>query len=92
MLLDHAIRVQLTSSHLIVTIGSECQDRVEMPARLLKKGSELKLVIDAEAAGRRSLPIPLLLKLMAHARRAQEALLFPGLPEPARVRLQQGTT
>jgi len=80
ILLDHAVRVQLTSSELVVSIGSEAQDRVKLPARLLKKGSELKLVIQTDGTAPAA-PDPVLLKLMAHARRAQEALLT-GTPDP----------
>jgi DNA invertase Pin-like site-specific DNA recombinase len=80
ILLGHAVRVQLTSSELIVSIGSEGQDRVTLPARLLKKGSELKLVVGTDGPAPAA-PDPVLLKLMAHARRAQEALLT-GTPDP----------
>jgi len=53
---------------------------VKLPARLLKKGSELKLVIQTDGTPPAS-PDPVLLKLMAHARRAQEVLLT-GMPDP----------
>ncbi len=75
VLLDEEVRVQVTASELIVRVGVE-EGQFRLPARLLKRGSELKLVLDGETSS--GAPDPVLLKLLTHARLAQQAVISGG--------------
>lgn len=80
ILLENDVRVQLGSSEIIVSVGHRLENRVKIPARLARRGNELKLVLrpdDGEAAN----PDPVLLKLISHAALAQQAALT-GEPDP----------
>jgi DNA invertase Pin-like site-specific DNA recombinase len=80
ILLENDVCVQLGSEEMVVSFGNEPGDHIEIPARLARRGNELKLVLrsdEAEAAD----PDPVLLKLISHAALAQQAALT-GEPDP----------
>ena len=80
ILLENDVRVQLGSSNIVVSIGDDPEDRIEMTGRLARRGNELKLVLrsdEAEVAD----PDPVLLKLISHAAVAQQVALT-GEPDP----------
>jgi hypothetical protein len=80
ILLEHKVGVQLGSSSVIVTIGSDEIQEISITASLAKKGSELKLVVEGNDREPRQ-PDPVLLRLVSHARLAQQTLLT-GEPDP----------
>ena len=73
LLLEYGVRVQLTAFELHVAIGNTDDHHVHLPARLLKRGSELKLVVQADSS-LPAAPNPVLLKLLSQAHLAQQAL------------------
>ena len=80
VLLENQVRVRLGSSEVIVSIGEGPEDWIAIPARLGRRGNELKLVLppdEVEAAD----PDPVLLRLISHAVLAQQAALT-GEPDP----------
>lgn len=74
ILLENEVTVQLRSSEIIVRFGTEADDQIQIPATLGRRGNELKLVLSADGAAPAT-PDPVMLKLIAHARAAQEATL-----------------
>jgi site-specific DNA recombinase len=72
--LQNEVTVQLKSSEIVVRFGSGLDDHVQIPAHLARRGSELKLVVSPDAAAPTA-PDPGMLKLVTHARLAQEAAL-----------------
>lgn len=80
ILLENDVHVQLGSSEVIVGIGDEPEDRIEIPARLARRGNELKLVLRSDQTEVTD-PDPVLLKLISHAAVAQHVALT-GEPDP----------
>ena len=80
ILLENDVRVQLGSSEVIVGIGDEPEDRIEIPARLARRGNELKLVLRSDQTEVAD-PNPVLLKVISHAAVAQQVALT-GEPDP----------
>jgi DNA invertase Pin-like site-specific DNA recombinase len=74
VLLENEVTVQLKSSEMIVRFGTELEDHVHIPASLGRRGNELKLVLNSDAAAGGP-PDPVMLKLITHARVAQEGAL-----------------
>lgn len=74
VLLDNEVRVQLTSSEILVRIGGEVEDHIKIPANLARRGNELKLVLGSKDQAPDD-PDPVLLKLVAHAMLAQRGAL-----------------
>jgi hypothetical protein len=72
VLRDASVVVQLGSSAIIVSIGSEPQEQLPLPARYARRGNEMKLVVSVEGPARE--PDKVLLKLLAHASAAREAI------------------
>jgi DNA invertase Pin-like site-specific DNA recombinase len=73
VLLQEEVRVQLSSSGIMVTIGSESQQQeIPLRARYARRGNEMKLVVSAE--GPANEPDAVLLKLLALASAAREAI------------------
>jgi DNA invertase Pin-like site-specific DNA recombinase len=73
-LLENDVSVQLKSSEILVRFGTEVDDHIRIPATLGRRGNELKLVLGSDAAPS-AVPDPVMLKLITHARVAQEAAL-----------------
>jgi DNA invertase Pin-like site-specific DNA recombinase len=71
-LLDAKIQVRLGPSEIIVSIGDEADQQLPLRARYARRGNELKLVVPADVASNG--PDPVLLKLLAHASAAREAM------------------
>lgn len=80
ILLEHHIEVQLSASAIAVHFSGEVQDEIQIPARLVKRGSELKLVLPANQSPPQNAD-PVLFKLLVHASAAQQATLA-GTPDP----------
>ena len=74
VLLENDVRVQLKSSEIIVHLGNEVGDRVQIPAKLARRGNELKLVLGSNADASED-PDPVLLRLVTHAALAQRRAL-----------------
>lgn len=75
LLLENDVRVQLGSDEIVITVGGEPgDDRIEIPARLARRGIELKLVLPSDGAEAAE-PDPVLLKFISHAALAQQAAL-----------------
>jgi site-specific DNA recombinase len=72
ILLEAAVRVQLSSSTIIVSIGSQPEQQFPLQARYARRGNELKLVVGTEGLLKQSDPV--LLKLLAHATAARGAI------------------
>jgi len=72
ILLEEEVRVQLGSSTIIVSVGSQPEQQFPLSARYARRGNELKLVVAAEGVPKQSDPV--LLKLLAHASAAREAV------------------
>ena len=79
LLFNETVQVQLGADELLVTLGGEPEQRVSIAARLARRGNELKLVIPTGAVVEQADPV--LLKLIAHARAAREAVMS-GTPDP----------
>ena len=73
ILLEKEVRVQLAESELRVNIKG-IEQNVHVPAQLLKRGNELRLVVGSNGSAMQN-PDPVLLKLLAHAFLVQEMLL-----------------
>jgi DNA invertase Pin-like site-specific DNA recombinase len=80
ILLENDARVQLKESELVVTIGTRAEEHIQIPARLARRGSELKLVLTSDRAASDD-PDAVLLKLITHAQAAQQSVLT-GEPDP----------
>ena len=72
--------VQLKSSELIVSFAGEANSQVCIPATLARRGIELKLILNTHDSEPTNAD-PVLLKLVAHARLAQQGALT-GRPDP----------
>jgi site-specific DNA recombinase len=72
VLLQEKVRVRLCPSEITVTIGEEPEQQVRIAGRFARRGNEMKLVVPPE--GPAVEPDPVLLKLLAHARAAREAI------------------
>jgi DNA invertase Pin-like site-specific DNA recombinase len=80
VLLENDVRVQLKEGEVIATIGIGAEEHVQIPARLARRGNELKLVLSSDGAARND-PDPVLLKLITQAKLAQRSALM-GEPDP----------
>jgi DNA invertase Pin-like site-specific DNA recombinase len=74
VLLENDVTVQLKSSEIIVRFGTDVDDQIRLPANFARRGVELKLVLSSVAAAPAA-PDPVMLKLITHARVAQEGAL-----------------
>jgi DNA invertase Pin-like site-specific DNA recombinase len=72
-LLQAEVRVQLGSSEIVVSVGSEAQQLIRMRARYARRGNELKLVVADEGPPKE--PNAVLLKLLALAGAARDATI-----------------
>lgn len=79
ILLHEKVRVQLGSSELVVAIGEEPEQHVSIAATLARRGNEMRLVIPADSSPGEADPV--LVKLVAQASAAREALIT-GVPDP----------
>ena len=77
ILLRLIVRVQLATSEVVVSIGSEQRRDFRIPAAFARRGKTLKLIL-GNGAGEAREPDPVLLKLVAHAHAAQLAALGGG--------------
>ena len=73
ILLQNNVEVELSTSAISVRMDGE-KGEVQIPARLLKRGNELKLVLTAGQPEPQNAD-PVLLKLLVHASAAQQAVL-----------------
>lgn len=78
--LQHGVTVQLGRESLSVRMGEQ-QSAAELPARLVHRGSELKLVVTEDINGARRDPDPVLSKLVVLALAAQRSMMS-GEPDP----------
>jgi DNA invertase Pin-like site-specific DNA recombinase len=74
VLLENDVRVQLKSSEIIVRMGNEVDNDIQVPANLARRGNELKLVLGSPGNAS-DVPDPVLLKLVTHAALAQRHAL-----------------
>jgi len=72
ILLEAKVRVQLSAPGVTVSVDNGLE-QIPLPARFARRGNELKLV--AEDQGTAKEPDPVMLKLLAHANAAREAML-----------------
>jgi DNA invertase Pin-like site-specific DNA recombinase len=72
-LLQAEVRVQLGSSEIIVSVGSEAPQLIPMRARYARRGNEMKLIVAAEGPAKE--PDTVLLKLFALAGAARDATI-----------------
>jgi DNA invertase Pin-like site-specific DNA recombinase len=70
VLLKEKVRVRLSSSEIVVTIGDEAEEQVA--AHFARRGNEMKLVVPAEGPPKE--PDSVLMKLLAHAGAARDAV------------------
>jgi hypothetical protein len=81
LLLDFKVTVQLRTNQLSLRLGGGAETiLIELPARLAHRGAELKLIL-LEGVDPAREPDAVLVKLVALARAAQQALLS-GKPDP----------
>jgi hypothetical protein len=80
VLLENDVWVQLKESEVIVAIGKEAEEHIQVPARLARRGNELKLVLTSDRTAPED-PDPVLLKIITHAQAAQRSTLT-GDPDP----------
>jgi len=78
ILLEAKVSVQLDSAGITVSVGSE-SEQIPLRARYARRGNELKLVVADQGIPEE--PDPVMLKLLAHASAAREAMLA-GTPDP----------
>jgi site-specific DNA recombinase len=79
-LLDVELKVQLREASITLSFGISGSSEVEIPARLVRRGSDVRLALppgDTTVAD----PDPVLLRLVAHARAAQ-LMVESGAPHP----------
>jgi site-specific DNA recombinase len=82
-LLDLGVKASLTEDSLTLSFhGKAKSEQISLPARLVHRGSELKLAIPPDGQGAINEPDPVLLKLIAKARAAQEVIIT-GKEHPA---------
>lgn len=74
VLLENEVRVQLKEAEVIVSIRNGAEEHIQIPAPLARRGNELKLVISSNGAARGD-PDPVKLKLITHAKLAQQSAL-----------------
>jgi hypothetical protein len=74
VLLENDVRVQLKSSEIILHVGNEVDNDIQVPANLARRGNELKLVLGSPGNAS-DVPDPVLLKLVTHAALAQRHAL-----------------
>ena len=74
VLLENDVRVQLKEAEVIVSIGNGTKEHIQIPARLARRGNELKLLVSSDDAAPQD-PDPVLLKLITHAKLAQQTAL-----------------
>jgi hypothetical protein len=79
ILLQHEVQVQLGSTHLRITLGRGDAQEVALPAQLGRRGTELRLLVPSDGEAARGAD-PVLLKLITHARLAQQAAIT-GVPD-----------
>jgi DNA invertase Pin-like site-specific DNA recombinase len=72
VLIERGIKVQLGETELCLSIGGETQRVVSLPLRMVRRGAELKVVLESGDAQRT--PDPVLLKLIALAMSARKSL------------------
>ena len=72
ILLEAQVQVQVTSTGITLRVGSE-SEQIPLRARYARRGNELKLVVADQ--GEASEPDPVMLKLLAHASAAREAVV-----------------
>ena len=70
VLLDLDLKVQLKEDAVILQMGSAQSQRIAIPTRLVRRGSDVRLALTPGAEPTRD-PDPILLKLVAQARAAQ---------------------
>ena len=81
VLLDMSARVQLDEETITLSLGSNRNRQVSVPARLVRRGCDVRLALPPgdENVGE---PDPVLLRLIAHARAAQR-MVESGVPHPS---------
>jgi hypothetical protein len=79
ILLNEKVRVRLGPSELAVTVGDKPEQHVSIAARIAHRGNEMKLVLAPEGPTKE--PDSVLLKLLAHASAAREAVTS-GIHDP----------
>ena len=72
VLIEHGIEVQLGETELRLSIGDEADPVVTLPMRMVRRGAELKVVLESGDPPRA--PDPVLLKLIALAMSARKSI------------------
>jgi site-specific DNA recombinase len=78
VLIELGMKVQLGETELCLSIGGEAPTLVSLPVRMVRRGAELKVVLESGDAPRA--PDPVLLKLVALAMSARKSL-FSNIPD-----------
>ncbi|QNN64621.1 recombinase family protein [Sphingomonas rhizophila] len=72
VLIERGVKVQLGEMELCLSIADEAQTVIRLPVRTVRRGTELKVVL--ESGDRQRAPDPVLLKLVALAMSARKSL------------------
>ncbi|MBB6124634.1 recombinase family protein [Sphingobium subterraneum] len=80
-LLEMHVRVQLGGECITLSLGSDQGRQFTIPARLVRRGSDVRLALPPGGEKTREAD-PVLLKLIAHARAAQH-MVESGIPHPS---------
>lgn len=81
VLLDRNVKVRLREESVILSLGSDSSKQVSVPARLVRRGHDLRLALPPGKEPVRE-PDPVLVKLVAHARAAQK-MIKNGVSHPS---------
>jgi DNA invertase Pin-like site-specific DNA recombinase len=73
--LEHGLSVRLAETAIRISIGTEVPIESELPARLTRRGYELRIAIAPDGAEQIGSPDPVLLRLVAHASAAQKMVV-----------------
>jgi site-specific DNA recombinase len=79
--LDAGLTVRLSDAAVSLSLASDASLQIELPARLVRRGYELRLVMPADQSASARSPDPVLLRLVAHAA-AAEKMVLSGKPSP----------
>ena len=74
VLLENDVRVQLKELEILFTVGKEAGEHIQIPAKMARRGNEVKLVLSSDGSATYD-PDPVLLKLVTHAQAAQQSVL-----------------
>lgn len=80
--LESGLIIRLSDTSVSLSLASNASLRIELPARLVRRGYELRLLMPADQLAPSRNPDPVLLRLVAQAA-AAEKMMLSGKPSPA---------